>query len=122
MTVHKAGPQYGMDVPLADTPTTWLDGPSISTLHAIAIFVGIPLLVILLIALLVYAPSWVSGPRYRPGQPWDAQPEWFGSPLAADATAPRLEAGADVGEASADPVDAGSSTRDPSTGGASATW
>ena len=38
------------------------------------------------ISLLVYAPSWVHGPRYRPGQPWESNSEWFGTSVAADAS------------------------------------
>ncbi len=50
-----------------------------STLHALLFFGGIPLLIVMAIALLVMAPSLAKGPRYRPGQDWDAQPEWFGA-------------------------------------------
>ncbi len=69
-------------MPLADTPSTWPNGPSLSTLHVLLLFVGIPLLVIVVVSLLVLAPGWVNGPRYRPGQPWDAKSEWFGPALA----------------------------------------
>lgn len=62
------------------TPTTWQNPPPMSMLHIILLFAGVPLLVIVTVALLVYAPSWVKGPRYRPGQHWDARPEWFGAP------------------------------------------
>jgi hypothetical protein len=102
-------------VTLADTPTTWLEGPSISTLHALAVFAGIPLLVILTISLLVYAPSWVHGPRYRPGQPWDSKSEWFGVSSVAEPRTARLERGAD-GEGLDDEASPGD------TGGASAGW
>lgn len=37
-----------------------------------------PLAVFALIALLVYAPSWVRGPKYRPGLQWWAAPAWIG--------------------------------------------
>ncbi len=50
-----------------------------STLHAILLFVGVPLLIFVAITLLVMAPSLAKGPRYRPGQGWDAEPEWFGA-------------------------------------------
>jgi hypothetical protein len=65
---------------LADTPATWDDGSSMSTLHAIVLFVGGPLLIIAVITLLVMAPSLAKGPRYRPSQQWDADTEWFGAP------------------------------------------
>ncbi len=95
---------------LADTPTTWLEGPSLPTLTVLLIFVGIPVLVILTISLLVYAPSWVNGPRYRPGQPWESEGAWFGTSVAAD-TAPGL---IDSGARPAEP--------DQAVGGASADW
>lgn len=97
-------------MPLADTPTNWPNGPSISTLHVLLLFAGVPLLVILSIFLLVMGPGWMRGARYRAGQPWEGPNEWFG---AAVATAPQLE----TGEAtSAEPESDGGS------GGASAGW
>jgi hypothetical protein len=48
-----------------------------STLHAILLFVGVPALIVAVISLLVVAPSLARGPRYRPGQEWDAQSEWL---------------------------------------------
>lgn len=120
MTVHKALPQYGEDVTLADTPTTWLEGPPLSALDALLIFAGIPLLVIVGVALLVYAPGWVNGPRYRPGQPWDAKREWFGGELAGQPPGATIESGRtgsgdEPGPAAPGLVDEGS-------GGASAGW
>ena len=64
----------------AETPTTWPDPDPMSTLEALLIFVGIPLGLGLVIALLVMAPSVAKGPRYRPGLAWWADPEWFGGP------------------------------------------
>lgn len=51
-----------------------------STLHALLFFGGIPLLVIAIITLLVMVPSLAKGPRYRPGQEWEAAPSWFHGP------------------------------------------
>jgi hypothetical protein len=65
---------------LADTPTTWQNPPPMSTLHALLLFVGVPAALFVGITLLVMAPSIVRGPRYRPGQQWYADPEWFGAP------------------------------------------
>lgn len=110
MTVHKRRSQYGYSMPLADTPTTWPVGPSISTLHVLLVFAGIPLLVILTISLLVLAPGWGKGPRYRPGQPWGAENEWFASEPAPDNTGGLVGAGHEAS------VDA------PGSGGASAGW
>ncbi len=113
---------------LADTPTTWLEGPDISTLHVLAIFAGIPLTVMLVISLLVYAPSWVKGPRYRPGQPWDARSEWFGGSVAAEPAAGLLEAGTPAGSDAAEPAPQTAASPDAAprvdqgSGGASAGW
>lgn len=49
-------------------------------LEAIAIFVGVPLGVFLLIVLAVSVPSWVRDGRYRPGVRWEADPVWFNGP------------------------------------------
>lgn len=49
-----------------------------SVLHALIVFVGTPLLILVAITLVVIAPSLARGPRYRVGQHWDAAPEWFG--------------------------------------------
>jgi len=65
----------------AETPTTWPDPDPMSTLEALLFFVGFPLGLALVIALLVMAPSVAKGPRYRPGLPWWADPEWFGAPV-----------------------------------------
>ena len=54
-----------------------------SDLHVLLIFAGIPLLVILTVSLLVLAPGWVKGPRYRPGLPWTADAVWFGPAVSA---------------------------------------
>jgi hypothetical protein len=116
-------------VTLADTPNTWLEGPFMPTLEVLAIFAGIPLLVILAISLLVYGPSWVHGPRYRPGQPWESKREWFGASGAADPSSGLLESGA--ADAARDPSDRVSApAADPDgvrrasagSGGASADW
>ena len=65
---------------LADAPTTWPEPPETSMLELLLVFVGIPLLAVVVISLLVMAPSIAKGPRFSPGQPWEAEPEWFGAP------------------------------------------
>jgi hypothetical protein len=101
------------------------------TLEVLAIFVGIPLLVILTVSLLVYAPSWVHGPRYRPGQPWDSKSEWFGTSVAADPPPGLLDRGAQDAEpalsdrsSALSPSADSDAVRRPSagSGGASADW
>lgn len=49
-----------------------------STLEALLWYVALPLLVVAVITVAVYAPSWVRGPRYRPGLSWWAEPVWLG--------------------------------------------
>ena len=84
---------------------------------------------ILVISLLVYAPSWAHGPRYRPGQPWDSNSEWFGTPVAAGVSPELLDSRSADGLPPAD--EAGSSASQdpdevrrprPGSGGASADW
>jgi hypothetical protein len=49
-----------------------------SSVEKLGWFVLLPLAVAAVIALLVYAPSWVRGPKYRPGLSWWAEPAWIG--------------------------------------------
>jgi hypothetical protein len=124
MTVHKADSQYRCRVTLADTPRTWPDGPHMSTLHALLLFGGVPLLVIIAFSLMVLAPSWVKGPRYRIGQPWQARSEWFGPALSEGGAEPGSPATAAI-EGSGSPT-AGDKGRprqgSGDQGGASAGW
>ena len=55
-------------------------GPGLSVLQTLGIFVGIPVLLFVVIAVLVSAPSAARGPRYRPGLGWWAAPVWFSGP------------------------------------------
>jgi hypothetical protein len=64
----------------AEPPETWEDTPSVSGLHVIVLLVIIPVALFLLIWLLVYIPSMARGERYKPGQAWRSEPEWFGGP------------------------------------------
>ncbi len=98
-------------------------------LDTLLLFVGAPLLIVVVISLMVMAPSLTKGARFSPGQPWDAKPEWFGAPevVAVEATPqrPALE-----GSASSSSVEPTGSTRTPGvaaggdadTGGASVRW
>lgn len=98
----------------ADAPIGWPDQPPVSLLHTLLVFVGIPLLITVVIAVLVMAPSLVRGPRYSPGQPWDAGSEWFGAPeqVAAESGTTRTQL---TGSTRA-------TTTDQNAGGASARW
>jgi hypothetical protein len=105
-----------------------VEGPFLSSLTVLAVFVGIPVLVILVISLLVYAPSWARGPRYRPGQPWESEGEWFGTSVAVDPSPALLQIDAEHagsastgrGSGSPDPDDV--RRERPGSGGASAVW
>jgi hypothetical protein len=44
------------------------------------VLVVIPLALFGLIWLLVYLPSMTRGEKYKPGQAWRGEPEWFGGP------------------------------------------
>jgi hypothetical protein len=73
----------------------------ISNLETLLIFVGGPVLLFLVIALLVMAPSMARGPRYRPGLGWWAAPVWFNGPDDADAAVRRATPTTDGGGTSA---------------------
>ncbi|HET8971257.1 MAG TPA: hypothetical protein VFN19_09375 [Candidatus Nanopelagicales bacterium] len=47
--------------------------------EAVLIYLGIPLLIILVVSVLVSAPSWTRQGRHRPGQGWDADPLTLGA-------------------------------------------
>lgn len=81
-----------------------------STLHALLFFGGIPLLVIAMITLLVMAPSLAKGPRYRPGQDWEAEPYWFHGP------------GVEAPDQQVRAITAGHRSELDNTGGASGRW
>ena len=55
-------------------------GGRLTWVQTVLIFVGIPVAAALVITFLVYLPSMVRGPRYRPGRPWTAGSVWFGGP------------------------------------------
>lgn len=98
-----------------------------STLEALLFFGGIPLLAVIVIALLVMAPSLAKGPQYRAGQQWNAEPERLGAVpathhagaekrLGASAAAPSRE------QSTSPTTDRVATDDDTSTGGASVTW
>jgi hypothetical protein len=52
----------------------------LSTVNAaeiILVFVGIPLAVFLVLALLIFLPGGRKRSRYKPGQPWNHAPVWY---------------------------------------------
>ena len=44
----------------------------------LGLLVGVPLLVVLLVAAIVLGPQWSRAGRWRPGQPWREDPLWLG--------------------------------------------
>lgn len=85
--------------------------------HTLLVFVGIPALVLAVLALLVFASSIAQGPRYRPGLSWWAPPVWIGGPTATKpdpANLPELPAGTKTATAGTGVAR--------TTGGASASW
>jgi hypothetical protein len=62
-------------------------GHKMSGIETLAIFLGIPLAAATVIAFLVFLPSIVNGPRYRPGRQWSATTAWFGEPISSEAAA-----------------------------------
>jgi hypothetical protein len=66
-------------------------GDKLGWVETMGIFVGIPLGVAAVIAFLVFLPSIVSGPRYRPGRPWTATASWFGEPIGSETAAAAIE-------------------------------
>ena len=67
----------------ADVPEGWSDSEPVSPLHALLVFVGIPLLLTVLLALAVYLPSVVRGESLAPAGA-RAEDQWFGGRRDAD--------------------------------------
>lgn len=79
----------GVALTLAQVPPSWAgtlvgDGTTpdegLTAWQTIALYVAAPVLLAAVIAVLVMAPSWVRGPRYRPTLTWWAAPVWFNAP------------------------------------------
>ena len=72
-----------------------------SPLQSLVVFAGIPLALYAVISLLVYAPSWVRSPKYRPGLTWFAEPVWLNGPGDVDEALRTAVAAPDAGGTSA---------------------
>ena len=48
-----------------------------TVVETILVFVGIPLAIILLLALLIFVPGGRKRVRYKSGQPWEHAPIWY---------------------------------------------
>lgn len=84
-------------------------GPGYTPLEALALFVGIPVLAIALIALAVYGPGWVKGRAAAESTP--GEPVWMSSP-----------AGTMAAPSGPGMITAGGPTDHEERGGASARW
>ncbi|MFC6155753.1 aa3-type cytochrome oxidase subunit CtaJ [Kribbella jiaozuonensis] len=82
---------------------------------------GIPLLVVAVLALLVFASSIADGPRYRPGLSWWAPPVWINGPTATKPDPANLP---ELPQLSAAPGTTATAATGVArtTGGASASW
>jgi hypothetical protein len=49
----------------------------VTVAETLLVFVGAPLAVVVLLALLILLPGGRKRPRYRPGQPWEHAPVWY---------------------------------------------
>ena len=76
-------------------------GPPMPLWEGVLVFVVAPIALFAVIALLVYLPSMMHGPRYRPGLGWWASPVWFGGPAAPEARIATARPTTDGGGASA---------------------
>jgi hypothetical protein len=50
---------------------------SVTVAETILVFVGIPLALYVLLALLIFLPGGRKRSRYKPGQPWNHAPIWY---------------------------------------------
>lgn len=63
----------------AEVPEGWSDPDPVSSLHALLVLGGVPLLLFVLIALAVYIPALARGERVAPGAP-ALENQWLGGP------------------------------------------
>jgi hypothetical protein len=50
---------------------------AVTVVETILVFAGIPLAIILLLALLIFVPGGRKRVRYKSGQPWNHAPIWY---------------------------------------------
>ena len=50
---------------------------TVNVAETILVFVGIPLALFVLLALLIFVPGGRKRTRYKPGQPWNHAPVWY---------------------------------------------
>lgn len=114
-----AAPAFAVHREAGDDP-----GQGMSHIATILTFVGIPLAVFVVIALLVLAPSIAKGNRYRPHQlSWWASPVWFGGPTdPAGEPAERALTGTSLRELAPLTATGAEGAAGQAEGGASARW
>jgi hypothetical protein len=114
-----ATPAFALHREAGDDP-----GQGMSVVATILTYVGIPLAIFCVIALLVLAPSIAKGNRYRPHQlSWWAAPVWFGGPTdAVGDPADRALSGTSLRELAAITASGAESVEGLAEGGASARW
>jgi hypothetical protein len=84
----------------------------VNVAETILVFVGAPLAIFLLLAVLTFAPGGRKRPRYRPGQPWEHAPVWY---------EPHPQATGDHGATAHAAIGSGAAAAGP-LGGARGTW
>jgi hypothetical protein len=50
---------------------------AVTVVETILVFVGIPLAIVLVLALLIFVPGGRKRVRYKSGQPWEHAPIWY---------------------------------------------
>jgi hypothetical protein len=50
---------------------------AVTVVETILVFAGIPLLIVAVLALLIFAPGGRKRVRYKSGQPWEHAPIWY---------------------------------------------
>jgi hypothetical protein len=68
-------------------------GKPLGTAAGLLLFVGAPLALFGLIAVLVLMPGAVRANRYRPAEGWAADPVWFAGPVDPDASVAQAQRG-----------------------------
>jgi hypothetical protein len=100
-----AGPAAAAD------PTGAISTTSDNSLLTWVVLLGVPLIIIAVIALLSLAPTWTQTGRYNPGAGWFAEPLWLGG---AESSVPAITSGSAASNSTELAV------KDP--GGVSASW
>jgi hypothetical protein len=85
----------------------------VTVAETLLVFVGAPLAVVVLLALLIFVPGGRKRPRWKSGQPWEHEPVWYEPHRGA---IPAAEHG------SHHALEAGATTSGRPLGGARGTW